>query len=451
MNLYGPVRADKSVGTGKATVTLSMNWKGKTVASTTHTVRVLDAPSLKELPVSSRLVRSLPHPERKVSIGQVRFTPKGTLFTAGYPSGTVQVWDLASGKVLRRIDSPKGLRRNMDCIQHTSDFRTLFVPVEDSKVVGVENDPKKRMQLIFDGKILVWDLDTGKPMPDLEALPGHGVASAYVSPDGSRLITTERPGRVQGEKEAPTVVRMIDTAKGRSWKLAEGKGMAAFDSDGKRAYVAMGGFDEAQVGGLLVFDYEGKAQPPLVALGKQTFRHPGISPDGKQLLVNTSKPGGNQSGTLEVFDLATGKAIASFIAGSYSPFPIPFSPDGCLVAAGDDDTIRVFDVAKRSVVLERKFTKSRVGWGLAFSKDGSRLAVPVQDKLEEVPTRTSDALDKPQPRIYLFDLTKPKAAPEEIVCPPGTMGPVAFSADGKTLAFGSTGAVHLFDVSGSAK
>ena len=112
-----------------------------------------------------------------------------------------------------------------------------------------------------------------------------------------------------------------------------------------------------------------------------------------------------------------------------------------LLAAGDDDTIRVFDVAKRSVVLEHKFTKCRVGWGLAFSKDGSRLAVPVQEKPDEGRSTSSDPLDQPQPRIYLFDLAKPKSVPEEIVCPHGSMGQVAFSADGKMLAFGSTGAV----------
>jgi hypothetical protein len=48
--------------------------------------------------------------------------------------------------------------------------------------------------------------------------------------------------------------------------------------------------------------------------------------------------------------------------------------------------------------------------------------------------------------VYLFDLDKEGPA-EEIICPHGWSGGVAFSADGKTLAVGGAGAVHLFDVS----
>jgi WD40 repeat protein len=449
--LHGPVRADKDVGTGKATVTLAMEWKGMPIASTKHAVQVLDAPVLKELTVSSRLVRSLPHSDRKVMVPIVRFTSQGMLLAAGYPSGVIQSWDIASGKELRRIETPKDERNSLDFVQTTADFRTLIVPVEGGKLVRDADDPKKPLRVEFEGKILVWDLATGKPKPDLKPLPGHGVSNAYVSLDGSRLITTERPGRVQGEKERPTVIRMIDPAKGRSWVLAEGRGMAAFTPDGKRAYVALSGSRGKPGGGLLVFDREGKEQPPLVGLGKQVFRHPAISPDGKRLVVSASKPGGSQPGSLKVFDLASGKAIADFVGGGDSAFPVPFSPDGCLLAAGDDEgNVKVFDVAKRSFVLEHKFEGSRIGGSVAFSKDGRRLAVPVQEKTKDE-VGPQDPLDQPQPRIFLFDLSKRTAAPTEIVCPHGVMGQVAFSADGKTLAVGSWGAVHLFDVSGQAK
>jgi hypothetical protein len=67
-------------------------------------------------------------------------------------------------------------------------------------------------------------------------------------------------------------------------------------------------------------------------------------------------------------------------------------------------------------------------------------------KSEKVTGRDPDPRDYPQPRIVLFDLTR-EGPPEEMVCPHGWTGEVAFSADGKTLAAGGTGAVHLFDVS----
>ena len=45
----------------------------------------------------------------------------------------------------------------------------------------------------------------------------------------------------------------------------------------------------------------------------------------------------------------------------------------------------------------------------------------------------------------LFDLTG-KAAPRTLVARHGFTGGVAFSPDGKQLAFGSSGGVHLFDL-----
>jgi hypothetical protein len=62
-----------------------------------------------------------------------------------------------------------------------------------------------------------------------------------------------------------------------------------------------------------------------------------------------------------------------------------------------------------------------------------------------------DPLDLPQPRVFFFDLAKGGEV-AEIVCPHGWPGGVAFSADGKVLAVGGAGAVHLFEVaSGAAK
>ena len=147
------------------------------------------------------------------------------------------------------------------------------------------------------------------------------------------------------------------------------------------------------------------------------------------------------------------RSVADIASRSNAPFyGATFSADGRFMATVDTDgNVRVFDVAKWNVVLEHELKGMRYGGSMAFSKDGRRLAVPMQEESDGYRSRDPDPLDFPQPRVYLFDLTKPKAAPEAIVCPHGWMGGLAFSADGKTLAFGSSGAVHLFDVSGPAK
>ena len=53
--------------------------------------------------------------------------------------------------------------------------------------------------------------------------------------------------------------------------------------------------------------------------------------------------------------------------------------------------------------------------------------------------------DLPQPRVSLIDLLG-RRAPRVLVAPHGYPGAVTFSPDGKTLAFGGGGAVHLFDL-----
>jgi WD40 repeat protein len=153
-----------------------------------------------------------------------------------------------------------------------------------------------------------------------------------------------------------------------------------------------------------------------------------------------------------VFDLATAKEITTFQSGGDYPFMMPaFSPDGRLLAASDyNDQVTIWDIDKKTAVRKKRFEGKGTGYSLVFSPDGTRLAVPARVKTENDRARDPDPLDVPQPRVYLFDLTQERP-PEEIVCPHGWAGGIAFSADGKTLTAGGAGAVHLFDVSHKRK
>jgi WD40 repeat protein len=404
------------------------------------------------VPVSSRLIRSLPHPDRTASAWRVAFTPKGTLFVSGYPSGVVQLWDVRSAKEVRRIESPRGYRGSADYALTPDDFSTLYVPIDGRKVNRTPSDPKKPYTIEYDGNVLVWDLATGKSRPAIKPKPGYGVIAAQVSPDGKRLITVEQTGYAAGTDAPPQQIRMYDTATAKSWDLGAGYGMAAFSADSRRIYLARSANHGSVGASLIVFDSEGKQLATLARAKGSSFTWPILSPDGKRLCIEESTRRINEPATLRVLDLATGKEIAAFPSGGDFPFLKPaFSPDGHFLAAGDyNEQVTIWDVEKKAVVRKERFAGKGMGLTLAFSPDGTRLAVPARVKTENDRTRDPDPLDLPQPRVYLFDLTREGPA-EEIVCPHGWAGGIAFSADGKTLAVGGAGAVHLFDVSRERK
>ncbi|HEV8062272.1 MAG TPA: WD40 repeat domain-containing protein [Gemmataceae bacterium] len=128
MDFDGPVRVAEAAGTGSATITVSFNaWLGAFVAPTTHTVTVLPRRAgSKEEVVAPNLIASLIHPDRTTAVHTVDFSPDGTrLFTAGYPSGIVQLWNVALGKELLRIDTPPGYRGSANYALLTPDWKSL--------------------------------------------------------------------------------------------------------------------------------------------------------------------------------------------------------------------------------------------------------------------------------------------------------------------------------------
>ncbi len=438
------------MGIGQAKVKLSLDWKG--CASTTHTLRVINGAGGQPLPVSSRLIRSLPYPDRKTGVACVCFTPKGTLFVAGgYPRSMVQLWDVATGKELRRIEGASSYSSN-EHPRTPADFSILYVPVQRVTVHHTPSDPKTRFTVEIDGQILVWDLDAGTQRPAIKPPPGYGVAAVQVSPDGKRLLTVERSGYAAGSASPPDRIRLYDAASQRSWDLGEGSGRAAVPPDSRRIYLTRTMSFPTQNSSLVVFDSDGKQLATLAQIKGAFFGWPVLSPDGKRLAVSAGKAVKDQPATLKVFDTATGKEVAAFPSVGNFIFNKPtFSPDGRFLAATDNnEQVTIWDVAKKTIVRKQRFEGRGMVSTPAFSPDGTRLAVPAWVKTENARALDSDPLDFPQPRVYLLDLTR-EGAPEEIVCPHGWPGGVAFSTDGKMLAAGGAGAVHLFDVSRGRK
>ncbi len=402
----------------------------------------------RSLPVSRRLLRSLHHPQRKSHLWGVRFAADGRVFGFGFPSGVFQVWDSRTGAELRRVEAPPDLvyRGNGDALT-TNQLQTLYIPIEGRKFIQDHDPMKSRFEL--NSEILVWDFTTGKARESIKPAKGRGVTWAYLSPDGDRLITVERAGHSAGSQEPPYLVRLIDPKTGRAWELFQGYAEAAFSPDRKRIYLTHQ-FGEKKHYALEVFDREGKKLAIIDTVNGWHLGRQAASPDGKHLAVLAMKGHIGEPASIRLYDLATNTLAAEFPSGgNYSMMRPTFSPDGRLLACGDyGDGVQIWDVPGRKRIRKQALKGMEPGTSLAFSRDGKKLAVPARVKFE-LDTSDPDPLDFPQPRVFLFDLAK-GGEPEEIVCPRGWPGGVAFSADGKVLAVGGGGGVHLFDVAGAA-
>jgi WD40 repeat protein len=378
----------------------------------------------------------------------VQFSSDGKrLFTAGYPSGVLQFWDVAAGKEIRHIDSPRGYRGSAQYTAMPADWSVVYVPWSKRKVVRFEKGGERDFRIDLEGGVLVYDTATGEEKPTLKTSPGRGVLSAEVSPDGRKLVVLERLSFERNERK-PDVAMLWDLPTATQKPLGQAYAMAAFTADSRQFALTLSDY-ESYAGVLKLFDAGGAELAQLTAVKGEVLTWPKFSADGKCLAIEQSKGLINQPASLRVWDVATRKEIATFRSGGAFPFlDYAFAPDGKgLAATTYHGSVHMWDVTSGKALREKQVRGVRL-YHLAFAPDGRRLAILGQPEWDrkDFPNAEPDAQELPQPRVYVFDLTAPASEPEVVMCPHGYMGGLAFSPDGKILAVGGAGATHLFDL-----
>jgi RNA polymerase sigma factor (sigma-70 family) len=267
---------------------------------------------------TGKTLRTLPaHPG---GVSYLAFSPDGSVLAAG--GGLwVQLWDVATGKVLRRWSWPKGKDPHA-CVNDLT-----FTP--DGERLATAS--------MRSNEVLLWDARTG----DRLARAPHQMAEGVVfTPDGRTLVSAgwDRALRWWAVPE----LRPLDAVLLREQMQASGPlsdprfEALARSPDGRLlATINLGG-------GISVWDaLDRKRLHSFEATAGQcnlTF-----SPDGQWLST------GGYSGDVALWDVRTGQQVLKLAGHPARVFTVAFSPDGRTLLTGSDDrTALAWDLRPRS-------------------------------------------------------------------------------------------------------
>ena len=276
----------------------------------------------------------------------------------------------------------------------------------------------KRLEVVFEGEqaLIVYEMATGKPLPEPIESHRSTVYGSECAPDGS-LVSFGKDRSV------------------RTWDLKHGKPVAQFaveldlngrsfalSADGTR--VAVPNYNVKSIG---IFERLTGKRLRNIQVDSASGQHLSFSSDGRFL---AGAIGDRRSA--QVWDVDTGASMLKVTAGNrVNTVAGAFSPDGRMFAFGDGGHVRIWDTAtwKEGTGIQVVATS----WGLAslqFSPDGRTLAIA---------SGYGDGV-----RLYEFATRRERAH----VDPPGSnKGIVRFSHSGRLLAWvNDDNKIQLLDV-----
>jgi RNA polymerase sigma factor (sigma-70 family) len=355
-----------------------------------------------------------------VVISALAFSPDGKTLASGTHTGTIRLWDAATGKELHLLTGHGG-----------GIYSLAFTP--DNKTLASGS---------WDKTIRLWDVATGR---QLQILNSHQnwVLSVAFSPDGKSLasgsgdntIRLWDPGmgkelqQLQGHRDWVRAVAFSKDGKAlvsgsydktvRVWEVSTGKETRALEGhDGKIETVAIGpdGKTVASAGQdqtIRLWDMTTGEEIRRLREHSGTVSFVAFSPDGKSL-ASTS----HQDNSVRRWEIATGKELSP-TGHQRGAQCLAYSPDGKTLTSGGWDCIIRFWDPVTGKELQRTLAHQDAIWKVAFSPDGKLLATASWDKT----VRLWD-------RFTGNEIRQLKGHQESARC-------VAFSPDGKILASGS--------------
>jgi len=284
-----------------------------------------------------KLVRRIEWPGNHIFF--TAFSPDGKLYLGGGDTGTLRIWEVASGNQLLELPVPAGLFTpdGKQVVGHKYDKTISLFDVASGREVRrwETSEPIVSLALAPDGKQVVsghvdnvlrlWDLETRK---ELRKFEGHVEPAGVVfSPDGKQILSASKDKTVRlWEVESGKLVRTFEDFKDAT--PIEGHDLvvqAFFLPGGRQIAGSVWGTDKT----LVVWDAADGTVVRKLDLGADHHKDVAISPDGRWLLT------GHEDRTVRVRDLTTGKELQRLeVTDTNVARALNFSRDGRLVVSG---------------------------------------------------------------------------------------------------------------------
>jgi WD40 repeat protein len=386
---------------------------------------------------TGRHLRSFPLD--RIFVDGLALTPDGNTLVASDYAGTMAVWELATGKELRRWQGARGVRvvtpDGKTVIGHGKGGGMHLWDIDTGKPLQERDGHGGQITAIAfspdgkwlassswnEGAALLWDLTTGKQkhvLPKHSAKDPHVTGVAFLR-DGSGVLssgsdhvipvcdpTTAKELRRFTLRNGDQVRKMTLSADGKHLVCSSNAGLTVFDVATGKELVFQNQASNSRVPGQSAFGSDGKryikqAKKDLelcdIDSGKvlATLRTPdsfithlgyAFSPDGTLFAVRTGTQGQNY--LVRIFDTATGKEKTAFPAELFGA-SITFSPDGKSLAVGGRTVFKIHNTSNGKELWSSSPTGAHMAV-LEYSPDGRTVATGLYDG-----------------SILLWDVTKP--------------------------------------------